>query len=313
MPSVLITGGTGLVGKTLTKLLTGKGYEVIILTRSAKDKQNGLKGVTFAEWNVTDQKIDTAAIAKADHIIHLAGAGVADERWTEERKREIRDSRTQSSSLLIKALKETPNKVQTVASASAIGWYGDDKNRSESIPAFTEDMPYEKSFLGETCLLWEQSIAPVEELGIRLVKLRIGIVLSNEGGAFLEFKKPIKFGIAAMLGNGKQVISWIHIEDLCRLFMYALESKSMTGVYNAVAPHPETNKVFTLELAKKLKGRFFIPVHVPAFVLNAVLGEVSIEVLKSATVSSDKLRFAGFSFKYPTVNQAFGELCMVPS
>lgn len=310
MPSVLITGGTGLVGKALTKHLIDKGYKAIILTRSAKE-QSTQSGVTYAEWDVTKQQIDGRAIANADHIIHLAGAGIADERWTDERKKEIRESRTESSKLLIKGLRETPNKVQTVVSASAIGWYGDDKNRPANKPLFTEDMTADKSFLGETCRQWEESIMPVEQIERRLVRVRIGIVLSNDGGAFVSFKGPIKFGIAAMLGNGKQVISWIHIDDLCRLFIYAFESKSMSGVYNAVAPNPVINKVFTLELAQKLKGRFFVPIHVPAFLLKILLGEVSVEVLKSTTVSSDKTRFAGFTFLYPNIEAAFKELCTI--
>ena len=309
MPSVLITGGTGLVGKALTTQLVNKGYEVIILTRNAKNKKAGHPNVTYAEWDVAAQKIDAAALSKADHIIHLAGAGVADERWTEQRKQEIRDSRTQSSSLLLKGLAETPNKVETVVSASAIGWYGEDKKNNAYKHGFTEDAPPDKAFLGETCRLWEESIQPLEKLGKRLLIIRIGIVLSNDGGAFLPFKKPVKFGIAAMLGNGKQIISWIHIDDLCRLFIHALESKSMSGVYNAVAPHPVSNKNFTLALAAKLKGRFFVPIHVPAFLLKIILGEMSVEVLKSATVNGDKARFAGFTFLYPDTQAAFSELC----
>lgn len=307
MPSVLITGGTGLVGNVLTKQLVDKGYEVIILTRNTK-KQTARPNVRYAQWDVAKQEIDKDAISQADHIIHLAGAGVADERWTDERKAEISNSRTQSSALVIKGLAETPNKVQTVISASAIGWYGDDK-KLKGKRSFTEDMPPDDSFLGETCRLWEASIAPVENFGIRLVKIRIGIVLSNDGGAFVSFKKPVNFGIAAMLGNGKQVISWIHISDLCRLFICALESKSMHGAYNGVAPNPVTNKIFTLALAQKMKGRFFVPIHVPAFLLKLILGELSVEVLKSTTVCDDKARFAGFSFLYPTVESALKDLC----
>jgi uncharacterized protein (TIGR01777 family) len=312
MPTVLITGGTGLVGKTLSRLLVERGYEVIVLTRNVQGKPTDNPGITYAVWDVQQQTIDEHAVAKADHIIHLAGAGVADKRWTEERKKEIRDSRTESSRLLVKALKETPNQVQTVVSASAIGWYGEDRDRAKNKPAFTEEMPADKSFLGETCKLWEQSIEPVEQLGKRLVKIRIGIVLSNDGGAFVSFKQPVKFGIAAMLGNGKQMISWIHLYDLCQMFIYAVESRSMLGAYNAVAPGPVTNKSFTQQLASTIKGRFFIPIHVPVFVLKLLLGEMSVEVLKSTTVSCDKVRFAGFAFTYPTIEAALNELCSVP-
>jgi uncharacterized protein len=306
MSTILITGGTGLIGSALTIKLVAEGHEVIVLTRSAKTSNE--KNITFAKWDVDAQTIDTAAIAKADYIIHLAGAGVADKRWTEDRKKEIRRSRTESSKLLIKGLKETPNKVKAVIGASAIGWYGDDASHNTRKKPFTEDRLADTEFLGETCRQWEESIKPVEQLGIRLVRIRIGIVLSNDGGALPEFKKPIKFGIAAILGSGKQVVSWIHIEDLCRLFLYAVKTEALRGAYNAVAPTPVTNKELTITLAEKMKGRFFVPIPVPSFALKIILGEMSVEVLKSATVSCEKIRTAGFSFLYPMIDSALDNL-----
>jgi uncharacterized protein (TIGR01777 family) len=195
-----------------------------------------------------------------------------------------------------------------VVSASAIGWYGSDENRSPKKKAFTEDMRADKEFLGETCRQWEESIEPVKELGIRLVKVRIGIVLANEGGALPEFKKPVKFGIAGVLGSGKQVVSWIHLVDLCRIFTFAAESETLEGTYNAVAPEPVRNKELVLTLAEKMKGKFFVHLHVPSFVLQTLLGEMSVEVLKSATVSSDKIRAAGFTFLHPTIDSALEDL-----
>jgi len=303
MPTILITGGTGMIGKRLTQLLIEKGYEVIILSRQSSNVNRASDRVVYANWNITDQTIDKEAFAKADHIIHLAGAGVADKRWSDKRKQEIIDSRTQSSALLVKTLAETPNKVQTVISSSAIGWYGAD-TESSSKNGFTEEAGADTEFLGETCRLWEESIQPVTQLGKRLVKLRTGIVLSNEGGALTEFKKPLKAGIAAILGNGQQVISWIHIDDLCHLFIYAIENKEMNGSYNAVASHPVTNKYLTLALAKQMRGSFFIPIYVPSWVLTMVLGEMSIEVLKSATVNCRKIQMARFSFLFPTIEKA---------
>lgn len=247
-------------------------------------------------------------MASADYIVHLSGAGVADKRWTSERKKEIVESRQQGGALLVKALMQVPNNVKAVISASAIGWYGKDEDRSPKKKAFTEDMGADKGFLGETCRLWEESIEPVKDAGKRLVKLRIGIVLSNDGGALPEFKKPVKFGIAGVLGSGRQVISWIHIEDLCRMFVYAIENESVAGVYNAVAPTPVTNKELTLLLAQKMKGRFYVDLHVPVFVLKTMLGEMSTEVLKSATVSAEKIRSAGFTFLYPSIESALDNL-----
>ena len=237
--TVLITGGTGLIGSALSKLLIANKHDVIILTREIPErKANDNAAMQYAKWNIREQTIDEEAIKKADHIVHLAGASVAEKRWTVSRKKEILDSRTLSSTLLVKALKEIPNNVLSVISSSAIGWYGGD---SPAKKPFTEDDPPAKGFLGETCKAWEESIEPVRKLGKRLVKLRTGIVLSNRGGALYEFKKPLNLGVASILGNGKQVMSWIHIDDVCRMYAYAIEHQQLHGIYNAVGPHPATN------------------------------------------------------------------------
>ena len=306
MSIILITGGTGMVGTALTKMLVNKGHQVIILSRSPKISED--KSITYTNWDVTNNKIDAKSIAEADYVIHLAGAGVADKRWTTARKTELVESRTLSSALLVKALVTIPNKVKAVISASAIGWYGGDELLKGNNKYFIEEMLPDRHFLGETCRLWEDSIRPVEKLGIRLVKLRLGIVLSNEGGAFVEFKKPVKFGLAAILGSGKQIISWIHIEDVCRMFVFAIENEQIQGAYNAVAPMPITNQLLTLALAKKMKGKFFVSMNIPAFILKLMLGEMSIEVLKSTKVSSEKIRNAGFTFLYPSITAALAHL-----
>lgn len=311
MATILISGGTGLIGTSLTKLLLGRGHKVIVLTRNLKsaiDKQAADERLTFARWNAEEQSIDKGAVEKADYIVHLAGAGIADKRWTNKRKKEIIQSRIQSSGLLIKALKEIPNHVGAVVSASAIGWYGPDNPSSRRSHGFIESDPPDKSFLSETCRWWEESIQPVTDLGKRLVKLRLGIVLANDGGAFAEFKKPMQFGIASILAGGKQMVSWIHIDDICRLFLFAIENEKVEGVYNAVAPQPVTNKELILHLAQRMRGKSFIPVHVPSWVLKMMLGEMSIEVLKSATVSAKKIQQAGFQFLYPQISAALNDL-----
>ncbi len=162
--------------------------------------------------------------------------------------------------------------------------------------------------MGQTCKQWEAAIEPVSFLGKRLVKLRIGIVLSNEGGAYVEFKKPLKFRFATILGNGKQIVSWIHIDDIVRAILFAMENEKMEGVYNAVAPRPVSNKELVLEIARKERGRSYIPVHVPTFALKIRLGEMSVEVLKSAAVSSEKIQEAGFIFQYPDIGAAILQL-----
>lgn len=316
MPTVLITGGTGLIGSSLTKHLVAKGYEVIILSRDIDQTYQNTQ-VTFAKWNIEKGEIDATAIRNSDYIINLAGAGVMDKKWTKKYKKEIVESRTKSSDLIVKSLKDNTNHVKGIVSASAIGWYGEDlkppraKNGDgEMNKSFIETAAPDKKFLGETCRLWEQSIEPVTDLNKRLVKLRIGIVLSNDGAAFAEFKKPLRFGIAAILGSGKQIISWVHIDDLCRMFIYAIENETMQGSYNAVAPVPVNNKNLILQLAQKIKGQFYIPVYIPNFILKLFLGDRSIEILKSATVSCEKIKATGFTFLYPTIDASLKELTL---
>jgi uncharacterized protein len=302
--TILITGGTGLIGTALTKALIGNGYKVIILTRDPTSKKNqSQKSVTYAGWDIEKQTLDLKALQQADYIVHLAGAGIADKRWTEKRKQEIVDSRVKSGELLVKTLKENQHKVKAFISASAIGWYGNDQKTPHPHP-FIETDNAADDFLGNTCRQWEASVQPVTALDIRLVKIRTGIVLSSQGGALKEFQKPIRFGIAAILGGGKQIISWIHIEDLVRIYMYALQNENLQGAYNAVAPHPVSNKELTIQLAKQMKGSFFVPVHVPVFVLKWMLGEMRNEVLKSVTVSSKKIKSQDFTFQFPALAAA---------
>ena len=307
MSTVVITGGSGLVGTALSGLLSAKGYDVIIIGRNAKGSGTANPKIRYASWDIDAQTIAPGTIEKADYIIHLAGAGVAEKRWTAKRKKQILESRVKSSALLVKVLKETPNSVKAVISASAIGWYGADPLVPNPNP-FVETDPASADFLGDTCLQWENSIAPVTLLGKRLVILRTGIVLSTEGGALKEFMQPLRFGVAAILGNGKQVISWIHMDDLCRMYLQAIENESLQGVYNAVAPKPVSNKELTFCLAKYKRKQFYLPIHVPGLVLKIALGQMSIEVLKSTTVSAAKIRNAAFNFVYPTVEAAVNQL-----
>jgi uncharacterized protein (TIGR01777 family) len=304
MPTVLITGGTGLLGRAMTDLLTGNGFEVIILTRSL-ERKTSTKNISFALWDVKSGQIDIPALQRADHIIHLAGAGVMDEKWTADYKKEIVESRTESSRLISDTLIKIEHKVQTIVSASAIGWYGEDKFKNK---AFTEDDPADAGFLGDTCRLWEAAITGAENAGVRVCKIRIGILLSNDGGAFAEFVKPLKFGVAAILGNGRQYISWIHIDDVCRIFLHAIENTNMSGSYNAVSPAPVTNEYFIMQTALALKGKDFIAVHIPTFVLKTMLGQRSVEILKSATVSCTKIKTTGFQFLYPSLESALSRL-----
>lgn len=311
METVLITGGTGLIGQALTQLLTDHGYQVIILSRqphTEKNTENNL--VTYAGWDIRRQTVDKDALAAADHIVHLAGANVGAGRWTAAYKKEILESRTLSSQLLFNALQQHPNKVKKFISASATGYYGNyDSNKS----AFTEASPAAEDFLGTTCQAWESGVLQVESLGKQVVIFRTGIVLSRKGGALKEFYKPLQFGFATILGNGEQWISWIHLQDLVRLYFNAIVNPQLQGIFNAVAPQPVHHKELILTMARAAKGKSFIPAYVPAFALKLTLGEMSVEVLKSVRVSSQKIQDTGFVFSYPDIQAAMEQLFKKPS
>jgi uncharacterized protein len=305
METILITGGTGLVGTALGQALLQKGYRVIILTRELPATKNPADPFQYALWDVTRQTIDKSALAAADHIVHLAGMNLADKRWTNRIKKMIVDSRVESSRLLVNSLKTTSNKVRTLVSTSAMGWYGDD-DQGPARP-FIETDPPADGFLASVCKQWEASIEPITEQGIRLVKLRVGVVLSEKGGALKEFMKPVKWGVAGILGGGKQIVSWIHIDDLARMYIAAIEKENMHGVYNAVAPLPVSNRELVVKLAKSSKS-FYVPVRVPAFAIKLLLGEMSVEVLKSTTLSAKKILDTGFQFDFPSIDTALKDI-----
>lgn len=304
METVLITGGTGLVGKALTSFLLQKGYGVVVLSRNpsiTKSVNTQTPNLTYSFWDPEQKFIDPIVLSAADHIINLAGAGVADKRWSAARKKEIRDSRVKAGACLVHVLQQYPHRVKTLVNASAIGWYGPDS--SSDTEGFTEEHPAYPDFLGSTCKAWENSTAVLGETNIRVVTFRIGIVLTPAGGALREFLKPLRWGIATILGSGKQRISWIHIEDLISLFEFALSETDLKGIYNAVAPEPVSNRTLIQTLAS-VRQRFFLIVPVPALLLKLIMGEMSIEVLKSTTVSAKKILKTGFKFRYATIKPA---------
>ncbi|MGN6194756.1 MAG: TIGR01777 family oxidoreductase [Ginsengibacter sp.] len=307
MPVVLISGGTGLIGTALTRHLIERDYDIVILSRK-KNLSSVNPKITYSYWNVTEKIIDAEVVKNADHIVHLAGAGVMDKKWTDDYKKKILESRTKSAELILSCLKKNDHHVKTFVSASAIGWYGEDAKPLERKEGFIEsDLPA-NDFLGETCLQWESVTEPVLADGIRLVKLRTGIALSNSGGAFKEYKTPLNFGLAAILGNGKQMVSWIHIDDLCRMYCSAIEDIYLRGSYNAVAPEPVSQKKLILTLGQRMRNKFFIPVYVPSFILKLIFGKRSIELLKSATVSNKKIKATGFTFLFPSIESAVDDL-----
>ena len=298
---VLITGGSGLIGRCLSAMLISKGYTVAWLSRNAIG-QKLPNQVKLYQWHVDKGFLDDDAIIQSDYIIHLAGAGLADKRLTPNRKKVIIDSRVKSTELIINKLKGLHHQVKAFISSSAIGYYP-----SSSELWFEEDGQAGNTFLSEVCLAWENAVKPIGDLGIRTVINRIGIVLGKHGGALKETERPLLFGVAAVLGNGSQYNSWIHINDLCRMIIHEMENESINGVYNAVSPVPITNKAFTMAIAKA-KGKFALPLPTPKFILQIMLGELADVVLESHKISPKKIKDTGFSFNYPKLEDALGEI-----
>lgn len=293
MRQILITGGSGLVGKRITELLEKKGYEVAWLSRSPQTQKTFL-------WEVEQGKIDPEAIEWADAIIHLAGAGVAEKRWTSERKKLILESRTKSTELLFKAIQGAVHKPNAFISASAVGYYGFNTG-----PILIEETTSPgDDFLAQVVIAWENEVKKIESLSIRTVMLRIGIVLDAEGGALGEMLKP---PVAAPLGSGDQWMSWIHLEDLARMFVFALEKTTLQGIYNAVAPNPATNQQLTKEAASA-KGKPYVGIGVPGFALKLVLGEMAAMVLGGNRVSSQKIQKTGFEFEFSELKPALKDI-----
>ncbi|EOZ92208.1 Cell division inhibitor [Indibacter alkaliphilus LW1] len=295
MKHILITGGSGLIGKKITYLLERKGYEVAWLSRSAEGK-----GQRAFQWNIEKQEMDEEAINWADGVIHLAGAGVADKRWTAERKKAILQSRTMSTSLLRKCIEKSANKPSVFVSASAVGYYG--FNTGDTL--VDENSPRGDDFLAQVVTAWEDEVGKIEGLGLRTVMLRIGIVLAKDGGALVEMMKP---PVAAPLGSGQQWMSWIQVDDLARMFFYALENNQVKGIYNAVGPNPSTNSELTEKVAKK-KGKIFVNFGVPGFGLKIILGEMAQMVLGGNKVSANKILESGFQFRYPSLEEALNKI-----
>jgi uncharacterized protein (TIGR01777 family) len=295
---ILVTGASGLVGSRLTAMLLEKGHHVSHLGRSKKTGS-----IPSFVWNVENKSIDLQALEGVDTIIHLAGAGIADQRWTAQRKKEILESRTHSTQLLVDTLKNHRHAVKTFVGASAIGYYG--FGQGEEV--FTEESKAGSGFLADVTREWEEQTDTIATLGLRLVKLRIGIVLSEKGGALAEMAKPIRFGVGAPLGSGKQYLSWIHIDDLCAMFIRAAEDQSLQGVYNGVGTNWVTNAELTKAIAHILNRPLWLP-NIPTFVMNLILGEMAGMVLNGSKVSSKKIQKTGFQFKYLKLNAALKSL-----
>ena len=254
-------------------------------------------------WDIGKKTIDQSALTTVDAVIHLAGANVGDKRWTKKRKEDILQSRLQSTRLLFEELKKGNHHVTTFVSASAVGFYGSGNNQI----SFTEEDTQGKGFLADVVGKWERTVDEIATLGIRVVKLRAGVVLSERGGALKEMLLPIKMYVGSPLGTGEQMLSWIHLDDLCRIFIKAVEDDTMHGAYNAVAPNPVSNREFTFMIAKILKRPILI-LRVPAFAIKLLFGEMAEIVLEGSQISSKKIQASGFNFLFENAEDALVDL-----
>lgn len=298
MKNILIAGGSGLVGSRLTDLLLQKGYGVTHLSRNKK-QDNTIK---IYQWNPLTGLIEEGAIESADFIVNLAGEGIADKAWTAKRKEEIISSRLNAAKTIYTALERKTHKVKGIVCASAIGYY-----KKNSTELMTEESDAGDDFLARTVQQWENASKKFNNSGIRTVILRIGIVLSLRGGALKEMYNSFKFFTAAYFGKGNQIYSWIHIDDLCNLIINAIDDDKIKGIYNAVAPNPETNKNFIKTLAS-VNQRFYVLFPVPKLVLKFIVGTRAAIVLDGINVSSKKLFNAGYVFKFPNLKSALKEI-----
>ncbi|WGH76409.1 TIGR01777 family oxidoreductase [Tenacibaculum tangerinum] len=292
MNTILITGGTGLIGSALTKKLNDKGYRVHILTRSPKENNE-------FRWDIKEGYIDKDAFANVRYIIHLAGAGIADERWTDERKQELVDSRVKTANLLFHKVQEYQVSIKKFISASGIGYYG----AVTSDKIFAENDAPGSDFISETCVQWENAARQFEHINIPVTILRTGVVLTKNGGALPKMNTPL---FLAALGNGKQYMPWIHIDDLCELYIKAIEDEKFTGAYNAVAPEHQTNESFT-KLLGKVIDKWVLPINAPSFILKLVLGEMACILLEGSRISAEKTS-EFYNFKFPDLRTALNAI-----
>jgi uncharacterized protein (TIGR01777 family) len=299
---ILITGATGLVGSELIKLCLAKNYTVHYLTTS-KTKIVSERNYKGFYWNPSVQEIDENCLIGIDAIINLAGASIS-RKWTTSHKKAILKSRIDSLQLLYQLLSENKHTVRQLCSASALGIYPSSftKNYDESYEGVSS------SFLGGVVEAWEKAIDSFQSLDLKITKIRIGIVLSKDGGALTEMIKPIKLGVGAPLGSGKQWQSWIHIADLANIFLFVLE-QNLSGIYNAAASNPVTNAKMTEIIARQLKKSLFLP-NVPTFMMKLILGKMSVIVLESQYLKNDKIKKDGFVFEYDTLDVALKE-CLI--
>lgn len=296
---VLVTGGTGLIGQRLVAYLQSQGMQPRLVSRTEKLSAE----VPQYKWNVQDGYLDPRALEGVEVVIHLAGANIADGRWTRTQKKEILDSRIQSTRLLYEAVEKMEVKPKVLLCASATGYYGFRDFEHES----DEEDRAGTDFLAQVCVQWEAEADRFMELGLRVVRLRTGVVLDGAGGALPKMVLPVRYYAGAALGSGQQYVNWIHWEDWCGAVGHLIEQHQLSGAFNLVAPHPATNDELTRLIAKVIGRPLWLP-NVPVFVLKALLGEMSAVVLQGHKVSCTKLQTSGYQFKHQSAAVSLSEL-----
>ena len=299
MAKILITGGSGSIGKHLIPRLLFKGHQVSIIGRSKKD----IPGVESYTWDLVNQSMDENALNDVIHIIHLAGAGIADKPWSPKRKQEIVESRVKPLQMMAQLLIKRNQRIKAIISSSAVGFYGG----LTSDKIFTEEDSSANDFLGTTCQMWEDAVQVFKPVADREVRIRTGVVLMKEDGALPKLASPAKFGLGAAVGTGNQWMPWIHIDDMTNIYLAAIEDTNLSGSYNAVAPAHVNQSGFIKKIGKAVNRPVFLP-SVPGFLLKAVLGEMSKVVTEGSRVSSQKLIDTGFEFQYTDLQPALNNL-----
>ncbi|HEY0079290.1 MAG TPA: TIGR01777 family oxidoreductase [Pyrinomonadaceae bacterium] len=295
---IIVTGATGLVGSALVPKLLADGHQVTRLVRRATQASGGASATTDVLWNPAEGTIDAEQLEGHDAAVHLAGENIA-ERWTEEKKRRIVESRSKGTRLLSETLASLKQKPRTLVSASAVGFYG--ANRGEEL--LTETSPAGDDFLTQVCKPWEAATAPARESGMRVCLLRIGVVLSGEGGALAKMLMPFKMGVGGKLGSGKQWMSWIALDDVVGIIRYAIANETLSGALNTVAPRPVRNEEFTSALGRVLGRPTILPM--PAFAVRLMFGEMGDALLLgSQRVEPARLKESGYQFAYPDIESA---------
>ena len=296
--SILIAGATGLIGTRLSGLLRERGHDVAHLSRHP-----GEGGVRTYVWSPQENRIDAASMAGKTVVVNLAGANIGGRRWTKAYKQEILDSRLQSGAVLREAIQASGSRVHTYISASGVSIYG----HHDGSRAFTEEDRPAADFLAQVCVAWEEEADKIASPAVRVVKMRTGPVLSGDGGLLEEFARPVRWFVGAPLGTGEQYISWIHIEDICNMYAFAIENRNLAGAFNAVAPAPVTNRELTRSIADALNRPLLLP-PVPKPVLRLVLGEMAVLAVEGCRVSAEKIKAAGFSFQFDTLAKAMNDI-----